>query len=314
MSSPFVGEIDPLRVGSLHRSIRRWYNEHARDLPWRRSRDPYRVLVSEFMLQQTQVHRVKPKYIAFLARFPSLRALGHARLADVLRSWSGLGYNSRAKRLWDCAKTILAQHGSQVPADTATLRTLPGIGRYTASAVSSFAFGAREPVVDVNVRRVLSRALLGDDDADESAIWTLAQRALPRRDAGAWSQALMDVGARYCRSTPKCEACPARRSCAFAARKNEPGGCRVRAAKSGASVEQGRSRPRETFVGSRRYYRGRVVRALTAAPSLSLLALGEQVKDGFATTDLPWLRELLSDLNREGLIALSERDDRAALP
>lgn len=251
------------------------------------------------MLQQTQVDRVKPKYIAFIARFPSLRALSRARLAAVLRSWSGLGYNSRAKRLWECAKIIVSEHGSRVPADGAVLRTLPGIGRYTACAVSSLAFGAREPVVDVNVRRVLSRSLHAIEDVGEATAWSLAQDALPRRDAAAWNQALMDLGARFCRSTPKCASCPARRACAFAA--------------SGAAIGQGRLKSHGTFIGSRRYFRGRIVRALTGAPSLSLLALGEQVKDGFATSDVPWLRDLLSDLEREGLIAL-QPDGRAALP
>ena len=261
------------------------------------------------MLQQTQVDRVTPKYEAFIARFPNLRALSRARLADVLRLWSGLGYNSRAKRLGECAKIFVSEHGSRVPADPAVLRTLPGIGRYTACAVSSFAFGAREPVVDVNVLRVLSRALLGSVETDQSTAWSLAQTTLPRRDAAAWSQALMDLGARFCRSTPKCAACPARRACLFAASENEAASCNSPSILRPTSPR----RQREKFVGSRRYFRGRVVRALAGAPSLSLLALGEQVKDGFAKSDLPWLRALLSDLKREGLIARM-RGGRAALP
>ena len=299
MSALSISEPDPARIAALRRAVRRWYGAHARDLPWRRTRDPYAILVSEIMLQQTQVERVKPKYVAFISRFPNLRALSRARLAAVLRSWSGLGYNSRAKRLWECAKVIVSEHGSRVPADAAVLRTLPGIGRYTACAVASFAFEAREPVVDVNVRRVLSRALCGIEDAGEAMAWSLAHDALPRRDAGTWNQALMDLGAQFCRSTPKCAACPARRACAFAA--------------SGAAIGRGRLKSHETFVGSRRYFRGRIVRALAGAPSLSFLALGEQVKDGFATSDVPWLRDLLSDLEREGLVALHP-DGRAALP
>jgi A/G-specific adenine glycosylase len=271
-------------------------------LPWRRTSDPYRILVSEIMLQQTQVQRVVPKYHAFLASFPTLRALANAALADVLRMWSGLGYNVRAKRLWECAKLIVADHRSRVPSDTETLRTLPGIGRYTASAVASFAFGAREAVADVNVRRVLARTLLGRESVDDATAWSLAERALPRDRASAWSQALMDVGARFCRPVPDCAACPVRRACAYFARGIAP-------------ATRGRGpRRSEKFVGSRRYYRGRVVRALAEAHSLRLVALGEQVKVGFATTDLPWLRALLADLEREGLIALNARHDRAALP
>lgn len=292
---------DKTRLVAVRSAIRRWYLANARDLPWRRTSDPYCVLVSEIMLQQTQVDRVVPKYRAFLARFPTVRSLAAAPLADVLRIWSGLGYNSRAKRLWECAKSIEAGHGSRVPSDVQSLRGMPGIGRYTASAVASFGFGAREAVVDVNVRRVLSRALLGRDSVDESAAWSLAEAALPRAGAGAWSQALMDVGARFCRSMPDCAACPARRVCAFRTRKK-------------ASTIERIPKRGETFVGSRRYFRGRVVRALAGAHSLRLLALGKQVKVGFATSDLPWLRALLADLEREGLIALNARHDRAALP
>jgi A/G-specific adenine glycosylase len=310
MAASSLGIIDSARVAALRRAVKRWYSANARDLPWRGSRDPYHVLVSEIMLQQTQVDRVAPKYRAFLQRFPTLRALARARLADVLRSWSGLGYNARGKRLKDCAEVIVSRHGAKVPADAELLQTLPGVGRYTACAVSSFAFGAREPVVDVNVQRVLSRTLLGRDDANRATAWSLAAHVLPRRDAAQWSQALMDLGARFCRSTPKCAECPARRACRFAAREHD------KASHSAPNIDRSTSpRPlRERFTGSRRYFRGRIVRALAGAPSLSLLALGEQVKDGFATTDLPWLRELLFDLEREGLIALIASASRAALP
>jgi A/G-specific adenine glycosylase len=313
VSSTSSHAADPARIAALQRAVLRWFREHGRDLPWRRSGKPYEVLVSEIMLQQTQVARVEPKYRSFLARFPSPRALARAPLAEVLREWSGLGYNSRARRLWECAKAIVSRHGACVPAGAEALRTLPGIGRYTAGAVASFAFGAREPVVDVNVRRVLSRALLGREGTDEPTSWSIAEQALPRRNAAAWSQALMDVGALYCRTTPKCEVCPARRACAFAGRE-DVARAGARRAKQRDLARQRTARARERFVGSRRYYRGRVVRALTRATSLRFAVLGQQVKDGFATTDLPWLRELLSDLEREGLIALDLRGGRAALP
>ena len=310
MTDPSLHEIDRAHVTAVRRAIQRWYSSNARDLPWRRTSDPYRVLVSEIMLQQTQVDRVAPKYRAFLRRFPTLRSLARARLADVLRSWSGLGYNARAKRLKDSAEIIVGKYGSKVPVQAVVLQTLPGVGRYTACAVSSFAFGTREPVVDVNVRRVLARTLLGEDRANDATAWSLAARILPRRDAAAWTQALMDLGAGFCRATPRCGTCPVRRACTFASNENE-------AASHGspniARLVRPRG-PRARFAGSRRFYRGRIVRALAGAPSLSLLALGEQVKDGFATSDLPWLRELLSELKREGLIALDASQSRAALP
>ena len=175
MPTSSIRALDKTRTAALRRAIRRWYRTNARDLPWRRTSDPYRILVSEIMLQQTQVDRVVPKYRAFLARFPTLRALARAPLADVLRAWSGLGYNARAKRLWECAKVIVATHAARVPSDIETLRALPGIGPYTASAVASFAFDAREAVVDVNVRRVLSRSLLGRGTCDDPAAWSLAK-------------------------------------------------------------------------------------------------------------------------------------------
>jgi A/G-specific adenine glycosylase len=287
-------------------AILRWYRRSARDLPWRRRSDPYAVLVSEVMLQQTQVARVVSKFEEFLAAFPTMESLASASLADVLRLWSGLGYNSRAKRLLETARTVVRDFDGHVPRAIAELRTLPGIGRYTAGAIASFAYGADEAAVDVNVGRVLSRALLGRDRTTGSAIWELAARVLPRGRAGTWNHALMDVGATFCRANPDCAGCPARRVCAFSAsgkpeRKIGERRGRVLAAKI-------------PFIGSRRYYRGRVVRALTSAPRLSLLALGEKVKEDFAATDVAWLRDLVLELERDGLVAMDETRGQVRLP
>ncbi len=257
------------------------------------------------MLQQTQVARVIPKFNEFVTHMPTIEALARARLADVLRLWSGLGYNSRARRLWQSAKAIVSEHGGRVPQTIDELRILPGVGRYTAAAIASFAFGAREPVVDVNVRRVLARALTGRERIAESAVWRLATVALPRERSGAWSQALMDVGARYCRPAPLCGTCPARRVCAFSA----TGKTRKR-----ASTKRRPSTTNSGFVGSRRYFRGRIVRALTISPRLSLLALGEQVKADFAATDILWLRDLVAELERDGLAAMDVARNRVSLP
>lgn len=290
------------RLAEFRRKVLRWYRGHGRDLPWRRTRDPYAILVSEVMLQQTQVERVTAKYKAFLSRFPTLRALANAPLGDVLRAWSGLGYNRRARRLWECARTVTREGHGRIPSGLGALRALPGIGRYTASAVSCFAFYTRAAIVETNVRRVLSRALDGVDDAGERRAWELAEIALPRRAAHLWNQALMDVGALFCRPRPKCESCPAASIC--------------RARRSMRVGERPEFVPREggAFVDSRRYYRGRAVAALTRAPSLSFVALGEQVKAGFHETDLPWLLALLAELRRDGLLEIDRRRKRARLP
>jgi A/G-specific adenine glycosylase len=254
------------------------------------------------MLQQTQVSRVIPKYREFLRRFPTLRSLAAASLRDVLRCWSGLGYNSRARRLWECARAIVADHKGTIPHDVVTLRALPGIGKYTAGALASFAYGAAEPAVDTNVRRVLSRSMLGVDVADEASVWRVAHEVLPR-DAARWNHALMDIGALFCRATPSCEMCPARNACAWHGRHASE--------RSEKSTRNGKSEP---FLGSRRQHRGRVIRALTQAPSLSLMQLGPQVKEGFSKTDLAWLHDLLDDLERDGLVALDRNRKRVALP
>jgi A/G-specific adenine glycosylase len=299
---------------SLSHAALVWYRRHGRDLPWRRTHDAYAILVSEVMLQQTQVARVIPKYRTFLRRFPTPRALANARLRDVLAVWSGLGYNRRAKHLWETARAIVAQHRGRLPAAPAALRALPGIGRYTAGAIASFAYGAREPAVDTNIRRVLSRSVLGADRAAEADVWRVARELLPR-DAAGWNHALMDIGALYCRATPNCSPCPLSKACAFRATASENGAAKRRTSKQGpAGVAARAKKSNGAWQGSRRQYRGRVIRALTAAPSLSLIELGPQVKEGFGGSDLPWLLDLLTDLERDGLVALNTRKARAALP
>lgn len=290
-----------MTLPAFRRAITRWYRSDARDLPWRHACSAYAILVSEIMLQQTQVDRVIPKYKAFLRRFPTLRSVARATLADVLRAWSGLGYNGRARRLWQCARAVVEEQGGRLPRDVGSLMRLPGIGRYTACAIASFAFGERTPAVDVNVRRVLGRAIDGAEIVTDARAWELAELALPPRGpSSSWSQALMDVGALFCRPAPKCAACPVRHV------------CRTRAT---GPVVHARTSPKQThFEGSRRFYRGRIVRALAGAPSLSFLDIGEKVKERFGESDLPWLEDLLAELARDGLVALDSKQRRAHLP
>jgi A/G-specific adenine glycosylase len=202
------------------RRLRAWYRRHHRDLPWRRTRDPYAILVSELMLQQTQVARVLDYWPRFLTRFPSLDALAAARPAQVREAWAGLGYYARARNLHALARTVVAEHGGVLPDAPDALRALPGVGAYTAGAVASFAFERRAALVDTNVARVLRRAFAPRLDprtaAGQRRLWAIAEALLPRQGAAAWThnQALMELGALVCTArTAHCERCPVRARC-----------------------------------------------------------------------------------------------------
>jgi len=200
----------------IHRFQRRllaWYKRHGRDLPWRRTRHPYRVLVSEIMLQQTQVDRVVPKYREFLRRYPTLASLAAARVDEVRRLWYPLGYNIRPVRLHAIAREAVARYGGRLPDSAETLRGLPGVGRYTAGAILAFAYGRDTAVLDTNVRRVLGRVFLGPRRLarvrGENAFWELAETLVPHGRGYDFNQALMDFGATWCTPRrPKCPLCP----------------------------------------------------------------------------------------------------------
>lgn len=198
------------------RVLLRWYTANGRDLPWRRTRDPYRVLVSEVMLQQTQVSRVLPKYREWMRRYPSLRALARAPVREVREAWCPLGYNVRPLRLRAIARTVMTQYGGRLPDSKNELLSLKGIGPYTAGAVLTFAYGKPEPILDTNVRRVLHRIFYGTRPVPDRDLWALSGRLLPRRRAYDFNQALMDFGATVCTArAPACPACPMRRTCAY---------------------------------------------------------------------------------------------------
>lgn len=201
--------------------LRRWFRVHGRDLPWRRTRDPYRILVSELMLQQTQVSRVVDYYDRFLTRFPTLHLLAEAPEAHVLDAWAGLGYYARARNLHALARSVTRDGPGTLPPDPAALRTLPGVGAYTAGAVASFAFERRAELVDTNVARVLSRVfaprLHPKRPRDLSQLWRIAEAVLPRRGPTAWThnQAIMELGAVVCTARVRhCTRCPVRSLCA----------------------------------------------------------------------------------------------------
>lgn len=203
---------------TLNRLILGWYSRHARDLPWRRTPDPYAVWVSEIMLQQTQVKTVVPFYEKFMARFPDVRSLAEADLDDVLHLWAGLGYYSRARNLLAAAKKIQDEYGGKFPDTEKSLRSLQGVGRYTAGAVLSIAYGKDTPVLDGNVMRVLSRLFALDVDprstAGQQALWDLAGRLVPTGKGSAWNQGLMELGALLCLpENSTCMLCPVNESC-----------------------------------------------------------------------------------------------------
>jgi A/G-specific adenine glycosylase len=216
------------RAAAFRRGLLRWFRRHGRDLPWRRTRDPYRIVVSEFMLQQTQVSRVEGYFDRFLGQYPTVQALAAASPMAVRESWEGLGYYRRAANLHRLAQVVVAEHGGVVPSDPTVLRGLPGVGRYTAGAVASFAYERRTPAVDTNVARVLRRAFhprLRQGEA--SRLWLTAERLLPRRAPAVWAfnQAIMELGAMVCTArVARCAACPVRAACATGRRAKWPSG------------------------------------------------------------------------------------------
>jgi A/G-specific adenine glycosylase len=209
----------PDRRQWFRRRLLQWYRRNGRDLPWRRTRDPYAILVSEVMLQQTQVDRVLPKYHEWLEKYPSLDALASAPVRDVAETWRPLGYNIRPRRLHEIARESVARYGGELPSDEATLLSFKGIGEYTAGAVLSFAFGQRKAILDTNVARVLFRVFVARGDARSHAmkrrLWDVSRTVLPMRHVFDFNQALMDFGATMCPARkPRCGECPLRAACA----------------------------------------------------------------------------------------------------
>ena len=193
-----------------------WYREHGRDLPWRKTSDPYHILVSEVMLQQTQVDRVIPKYHEFLERYPSFKDLAGAPVADVKKTWYPLGYNIRPERLHGIARETVARYGGQLPNGAEELLSFKGIGRYTAGAIRSFAFNEDAPILDTNVIRVLHRVFVADGDpkTQKAAMWELSEDLIPRGKGYDFNQALMDFGAMVCTARdPYCLLCPMKSFC-----------------------------------------------------------------------------------------------------
>lgn len=292
--------------GTPVRRLLEWYRRQGRSLlPWRTVRDPYRTLVSEFMLQQTQVDRVVPKFVAFVERFPDFEALARASPADVLRQWKGLGYNSRAVRLRRIAETVVERYGGRMPAQREELLALPGVGPYTAAAIRAFAFGLDDAPVDTNVRRILHRYFYGIEHPPAAGARELDERAhalLPPGRAYDWNSALMDLGSTICTThAPACGACPLERGCVAAPIDSALLERRRR-------MHSKRRGPQSAlpFERTTRYARGRIVDRLRDLPPgerISLLDLHRSIADSIAGRSLEEMRALLDALDAEGLVA-----------
>ncbi len=306
-------------LSTVQSTLLAWFAAHGRDLPWRRTRDPYHILVSEIMLQQTQVERVKPKYAAFLAQFPTLAALAAASSGDVIRAWQGLGYNRRALNLQRTAQAVLAEHGGAFPSTPETLIALPGIGPYTAGAVACFAFERDVAFLDTNIRRVVRRVFWGPDDAEpaptEKSLLATAADAVPPGDGWRWNQAIMELGALICTAQrPRCPQCPLRGECrAYAAWRSADES--IVLAAQVVRAPRAVAEKAAPFRTSNRFYRGRVIdvlRALPADQALDLAALGPQVKPDWQPDDADWLRAVVTGLAQDGLVVVA--DDGVRLP
>jgi A/G-specific adenine glycosylase len=286
--------------------VRNWYARHGRTaLPWRVVRDPYYTLVSEFMLQQTQVERVIPKFETFVARFADIAALARASVADVLREWQGLGYNSRAVRLHETAGMVVNRFGGVMPSQTHLLRQLPGVGPYTAAAIRAFGFDLDDAPLDTNIRRIVHRVYYGLEFPSRAGQRELDKRARETAVPGAahdWNSAMMDLGATICTSrAPKCLICPLRENCAAAP---------IDAAQLEVARKEHAKPPSPQnavpFARTTRFARGRIIDRLRALPPgqrISLLDLHGDLQPLMPERSLEDVGELVAILERDGLIA-----------
>ena len=306
----------PEHSARVHLALLSWYANAKRDLPWRATHDPYAILVSEVMLQQTQVERVLPKYQQFLAAFPTLLDLANAPTAEVISVWVPLGYNRRAISLQTIARQVIAEYDGHLPEMINELLKLKGIGRYTAGAIACFAYQQQVATVDTNIYRVLHRVFLGlehpEPKLSTEAMFVFAAQVLPAEQAYDWNQALMDMGATICTSAnPQCARCPLQDCCAAYQEMSQhslfPSGMVLRQLRKVA--EKKAPYATQPFTSSNRYFRGRTVahlRTLASNETLPLSALGPVLKSDFQAEDLPWLEKIVVGLQRDGLVVWTE--------
>lgn len=276
-----------------------WYDARGRQIAFRASRDPYAILVSEVMAQQTQISRVVPAWIAFLERFPTLQTLAAATPAEVVRAWRGMGYDRRALNLRRAAQAIVVEHGGRLPEDVAALERLPGIGPYTARAVAAIAFGRPVGAVDTNVRRVLGRALglgAGASPAATRAMQAAADASIEPARPGDWTHAVMDLGATICRPrSPRCADCPIARWCRSAGE-----------ARPAKRPEPTAKRPSVPFESTTRWLRGRILDRLRSADEAAWTTIDGPIGGHDAAAVTKAVAALASD----GLIEIDAEGDR----
>ena len=269
----------------------RWHKAHYREMAWRNTRNPYRILVSEVMLQQTQVERVREKYAEFLKQFPSVHILAKAQLGDVIRAWSGLGYNRRAKYLHECVKEVLLNHQGKFPNDMTTLMTLPGIGLSTAGALQAFAFGEDEPMIDTNIRRILTRTFFSPKmsrlrldmvGVSDKELYVFAKSLIPKGKGREWNYAMLDLGATLCTARHHSKLCPL-------------------AKLHGPVSDFVYKKPQKKFANSDRFYRGRILSQLLISPHTS-----ESLQEVLAL-EQGLLHLILTKLAKEHLIVVSKK-------
>lgn len=281
----------------IRKRILAYYDAHGRDLPWRRTRNPYCILVSEVMLQQTQVSRVIEKYNEFLKKFPTVDALALAKTSDVLKVWKGLGYNRRALFLQRTAQAVVHEYAGKFPQDLEILKTLPGVGDYTARAILSFAFEQPVPMMDTNHRRFYTRVLHGLKEIKDVELLKDATSMLPKKRAYDWNQALMDVGSFICLSKkPLCETCPVKTYC-----QSYPDILTVEPKKKARKYKT-------PFRETDRYYRGKTMDVLREHGSVTVLMLKKQFDD----IDQERVKKIIAGLEKDGLICIKNK--RIMLP
>src|SRR6266480_5185929 len=319
-SSRIPFEPAPELVVRVHSSLLRWYAAEQRNLPWRSTQDAYAILVSEIMLQQTQVERVLPKYEQFLAAFPTLADLAAASTANVISVWVPLGYNMRAVRLQSIARQVINEYHGIIPDSIEELLTLNGIGRYTAGAIACFAYKKQVAMVDTNIHRVLHRIFLGLDLSEPRLTndqrLTFAEQVLPDGKAYDWNQALMDLGATICTSAnPQCSRCPLQDVCKTYAEMSQysifPSGTVIRQLRKVAEKKE--AYQKQPFTSTNRYFRGRIVDHLCSLPEgqrVPLTLLGPKIKQEFQEEDLIWLQQLVEKLAKDGLVDFAEEGVR----
>ncbi|MEK6901849.1 MAG: A/G-specific adenine glycosylase [Nanoarchaeota archaeon] len=295
--------------------ILQWYSVHQRDLPWRKERiDPYRVVVSEFMLQQTQVSRVVEKFKEFLTLFPTIQDLAKASTAEVIQAWSGMGYNKRALLLHQFAQKVVEDYEGIIPFQPEALRKLPGIGPYTAGSIASFAFNKPEPAIDVNVRRIYLRFFQGKDQGlpmgrkEEKDLYELVLSTIPSGKSRDLHNALMDFGSLIClRDAPRCGECPLQKSCLFAplySTKKEKV-LFVMEKKQEKGVYE-----HEKYIPNR-IFRGRIVEFVrkNERQEISVLDFGQAIKKDYTPKEEKWLLELCQKLQKEKLLHYSLKEN-----